>query len=137
MTDLKGASTLSPSAIRSPWSALLLPFIHITCTDTFCRFQTFMCSSIASSMSSLQRRACSVSSTLTPRDDSLRFTRKPWEAPARNVPVIGSVVGSGRYGSTLTTCPCPLIDATTSSTSLVQYVQHARFTHASFSHVYR
>ena len=133
-TDPKGSvNFITPSYCLFMVSASLLPFIRSTKTSF--RFQASMPSSIASTTSSLPRRGYSVSSTFTPQGASLRFTIKPSEAPARSV--VGSVVGSGRYGSTLTACPCPIIDATASSTSLARYVQHARFAHALCSHVYR
>ena len=131
-TDPKGSVnfiTLSYSlSMVCPLLLLLTHFIH-----SLARFQTFMPSSIVSTMSSLQRPACSASSTFIPRDVSLRSTRKPSGAPARNA--VGSAVGSGRSGSTLITCHCLLTDATTSSTSLARYVQHPSSPSAWFSHL--
>ena len=121
-TDPKG----SVSFITLSYSLSMVSPSHFTTpttsTHSTARCQTFMRCSIASTTSSVQTRACSVSSTFTPRDVNHRSMRKPLAGRARSV--VGSVVGSGKSGSTLITCHCHRIDATTSSTSLARYVYH-------------
>ena len=116
-TDPKGSVsfiTLSYSlSMVDTFSCVSIHHIHVSS-----RFQTFTRSSTASTMSSLQSRACLASSTFIPLDVSLRCTRKPSEEPARSV--AGSAGGSGKSGSTLITCHYRPIDATISSTSLAQ-----------------